>query len=110
MHIVIFLQAWKNWMEGTATNLIDPTLRDSQITEIMRCIHTGLLCVQKQPVARPNMTSVVAMINSDSITLPVPTQPADFTRSNVVLDTPLQQDIGSHVTKYELSITELYPK
>ncbi|KAL0009479.1 hypothetical protein SO802_010981 [Lithocarpus litseifolius] len=88
--------AWKNWMEGTATNLIDPTLRDSQITEIMRCIHTGLLCVQKQPVARPNMTSVVAMINSDSITLPVPTQPADFTQSDVVQDTPLQQDIGSH--------------
>ena len=110
MHIGIFLQAWKNWMEGTATNLIDPTLRDSQITEIMRCIHTGLLCVQKQPVARPNMTSVVAMINSDSITLPVPTQPADFTQSNVVSDTPLQQDIGSHVTTYELSITELYPR
>uniref|UniRef100_A0A7N2LJ84 Uncharacterized protein n=1 Tax=Quercus lobata TaxID=97700 RepID=A0A7N2LJ84_QUELO len=102
--------AWKNWMEGTSTNLIDPTLRGSPITEIMRCIHTGLLCVQKQPVARPNMTSVVAMINSDSITLPVPTQPADFTQSNVVLDTPLQQDIGSHVTKYELSITELYPR
>ncbi|KAK7831653.1 cysteine-rich receptor-like protein kinase 25 [Quercus suber] len=95
---------------GTATNLIDPTLKDSQITEIMRCIHTGLLCVQKQPVARPNMTSVVAMINSDSITLPVPTQPADFTQSNVVLDTPLQQDFGYHVTKYELSITELYPR
>ncbi|KAL4597845.1 hypothetical protein ACB092_11G017700 [Castanea dentata] len=104
--------AWKSWMEGTATNLIDPTLRDSQITEIMRCIHTGLLCVQKQPVARPNMTSVVAMINRDSITLPVPTQPADFTRrqSVVVLNTPLQQDIGSHVTKYELAITELYPR
>ena len=99
-------------MEGTATNLIDPTLRDSPITEIMRCIHTGPLCVQKQPVARPNMISVVAMINSDSITLPVPTQPADFTQrqSVVVLDTPLQQDIGSHVTKYELSITELYPR
>ncbi|KAF3970332.1 hypothetical protein CMV_005975 [Castanea mollissima] len=41
-------KAWKNWMEGTATNLVDPTLRDSQITEIMRCIHTGLLCIQKQ--------------------------------------------------------------
>ena len=110
MHIGILLQAWKNWMEGTATNLIDPTLRDSPITEIMRCIHTGLLCVQKQPVARPNMISVVAMINSDSITLPVHTRPSYFTQSDSVLDKSLQQDIGSHVTKYELSITELYPK
>nr|POE50094.1 cysteine-rich receptor-like protein kinase 25 [Quercus suber] len=100
--------AWKNWMEGTATNLIDPTLRDSPITEIMRCIHTGLLCVQTHAVARPNMTSVVAMINSDSITLPVPTRPSYFTQSDVVLDTPLQQDIGSHVTKYWALCAEVF--
>ena len=56
------------------------------------------------------MTPIVAMINSDSITLPVPTQPADFTQSDVVSDTQLQQDVGSHVTTYELSITELYPR
>ncbi|KAM4080363.1 hypothetical protein ACJW30_11G010000 [Castanea mollissima] len=84
---------------GTATNLTDHTLRDSPITEIMRPIHTGLLCVKTQAVARPNMTSVVAMINSDSITLPIPTRPSYFTQSDVVLDTPLQQDNGSHVTK-----------
>ncbi|KAK4594990.1 hypothetical protein RGQ29_018645 [Quercus rubra] len=94
----------------TATNVMDPILRDSPITEIIRCIHIGLLCVQTHAVARPNMTSVVAMINNDSITLPVPTRPSYFTQSDVVLDTPLQQDIGSHVTKYELSVTELYPK
>ena len=66
----------------------------------------------KKNQLQDQMTSVLAMINSDSITLPVPTQPADFTQrqSVVVLDTPLQQDIGSHVTKYELSITELYPR
>ena len=69
MHIGIFLPAWKNWMEGTATNVIDPILRDSPITDIIRCIHIGLLCVQTHAVARPNMTSVVAMINNDSITL-----------------------------------------
>ena len=110
MHIGKFLPAWKNWMERTATNVMDPILRDSPITEIIRCIHIGLLCVQIHAVARPNMTSVVAMINIDSITLPVPTRPSYFTQSDVVLHTPLQQDIGSHVTKYELSVTELYPK
>ena len=76
----------------------------------MRCIHTGLLCVQTHAVARPNTASIVAMINSDSITLPVHTRPSYFTQSDSVLEKSLQQDIGSHVTKYELSITELYPR
>ncbi|KAI9197862.1 hypothetical protein LWI28_022701 [Acer negundo] len=32
----------KNGIEGTASNVIDPTLRD----EMMKCILIGLLCVQ----------------------------------------------------------------
>ena len=82
VHIDIFLQAWKNWREGTISNLIDPTL-SSPITEIMRCIHIGLLCVQENVVDRPNMASIVLMINNNSIALTVPTQPASIMASNV---------------------------
>ncbi|RXH86013.1 hypothetical protein DVH24_017066 [Malus domestica] len=38
---------WKCWREGTAPNLIDPTLTNGSRNEIMRCIHIGLLCVQE---------------------------------------------------------------
>ena len=113
-HIDVFLQAWKNWREGTISNLIDPTLSDSPITrpitEILRCIHIGLLCVQENVDDRPNMASVGLMMNSNSIALPLPTQSASFMRTNVIPATLLQQDNGSNITENKVSITELYPR
>nr|XP_023919580.1 putative receptor-like protein kinase At4g00960 [Quercus suber] len=102
--------AWKNWREGTISNLIDPTLSDSPINEILRCIHIGLLCVQENVDDRPNMTSVGLMMNSNSIAIPLPTQPASFVRTNVIPATLLQQDNGSNITENKVSITELYPR
>jgi hypothetical protein len=61
---------------GTASNLVDPTLRASSTTEILRCIHIGLLCVQENVADRPTMASVILMLSSYSITLSVPTKPA----------------------------------
>nr|XP_023885858.1 cysteine-rich receptor-like protein kinase 10 [Quercus suber] len=107
-HLLIY--AWKNWREGTISNLIDPTLSNSPITEIMRFIHIGLLCVQENVADRPNMASVVLMINSNSIAITTPTQPASFMRSNVLPATSLQQDIGSNVSVNKASITELSPR
>ncbi|XP_050278522.1 cysteine-rich receptor-like protein kinase 29 [Quercus robur] len=107
-HLLIY--AWKNWREGTISNLIDLTLSSSPITEIMRIIHIGLLCVQENVADRPNMASVVLMINSNSIALTTPTQPASFMRSNILPATSLQQDIGSNVSVNKVSITELSPR
>ncbi|KAJ8761574.1 hypothetical protein K2173_004350 [Erythroxylum novogranatense] len=67
--------AWKSWREGKCENLIDPTFKNGSRTEMIRCIHIGLLCVQENVADRPTMTSVVLMLNSHSITLPVPSQP-----------------------------------
>jgi hypothetical protein len=39
-------------------------------TEIMRCIHIGLLCVQENVADRPTMASIVLMLSSYSMTLP----------------------------------------
>ena len=107
-HIDVFLQAWKNWREGTISNLIDSTLSDSPIIEMLRCTHIGLLCVQEDVDDRTNMASVGVMMNSNSIALPLPTQPASFMRTNVIPATLLQQDNGSNITNKKVSITELY--
>lgn len=107
--IDIFLQAWENWREGTTSNLIDPTISGGPIAEMMRYIH-GLLCVQQNDSDKPNMTSVLLMFNSNSVALPAPTQPASFLQSNLPLAKSLQQGLNSSVTKYEVSITELYPR
>ncbi|XLT11128.1 hypothetical protein HN51_056921 [Arachis hypogaea] len=67
--------AWKNWRDGTASNIIDHTMNNGSRNEILRCIHIGLLCVQENLADRPNMASIVLMLNSHSLTLPVPSKP-----------------------------------
>lgn len=95
------LQAWKSWKEGTAANLIDPTLRNGSRFEIMRCIHIGLLCVQDNIVDRPTMTSISIMLNSYSLALPVPSSPNFFMTSRT--DPLLEMDYSSTVIESDQS-------
>lgn len=44
-------------------------------TELSRCIHVGLLCVQEWPDDRPFMSSVFMMLSSDNLQLPAPRKP-----------------------------------
>ncbi|KAF9614553.1 hypothetical protein IFM89_019300 [Coptis chinensis] len=72
---------WRQWQEGNALELIDPTLTECYSrNEVMRCIHIGLLCVQEDVARRPTMASVVLMLNSYSVTIPIPTAPAFFVK------------------------------
>ncbi|XP_041024082.1 putative receptor-like protein kinase At4g00960 [Juglans microcarpa x Juglans regia] len=90
--------AWKNWREGTTSNLVDATLKAKSTTQIMRCIHFGLLCVQENVADRPTMATVVLMFNSHSVTLPVPTRPA-FLMHNTKSDVLSQSENGVGVTR-----------
>ena len=92
----------------TASNIIDPTLGAGSTTEIIRCIHIGLLCVQENPANRLTMASVVLMLNSNSITLSVPSQPAFLTHNNLEPDISSDQSILASIN--EASITTLYPR
>eukprot|EP00261_Vitis_vinifera_P017328 XP_010646959.1 PREDICTED: cysteine-rich receptor-like protein kinase 25 [Vitis vinifera] len=101
--------AWKNWKEGTATNIVDPTLRDDTTSEIMKCIHIGLLCVQEKEADRPTMASIVLMLNGHSLSLPVPSHPAFFIHNSSQLDMPL----GTRLDQFsidEATITDLHPR
>ncbi|XP_062170143.1 G-type lectin S-receptor-like serine/threonine-protein kinase At4g27290 isoform X2 [Alnus glutinosa] len=69
--------AWKLWREGRPLELIDTCLGDDscpQLPQIIRCVHISLLCVQQHPEDRPNMSSVVTMLSSES-SLPEPKEP-----------------------------------
>ncbi|XP_038897080.1 G-type lectin S-receptor-like serine/threonine-protein kinase At4g27290 [Benincasa hispida] len=59
--------AWKLWNEGRPLELIDPSIGDSYtLSEVLRCIHASLLCLQQQPEDRPIMSDVILMLNSES--------------------------------------------
>ncbi|RYR43740.1 hypothetical protein HN51_019824 [Arachis hypogaea] len=70
--------AWKLWNEERTLELVDESLRDSvNEDEALRCIQIGLLCVQERPEHRPNMSSVVRMLDDDK-PLPRPRLPAFY--------------------------------
>lgn len=71
-------QAWRNWRAGTTESIVDPAISDGSRNEIMRCIHIGMLCVQENSAERPTMASVEVMLNSYSVTFPLPSPPASY--------------------------------
>ncbi|KAL2324322.1 hypothetical protein Fmac_023380 [Flemingia macrophylla] len=116
--------AWRNWKEGTALNIVDQSLNSSSRNEMMRCIHIGLLCVQEKSSDRPTMANIMLMLNSYSLSLPIPTEPAFYMNSRTrSLPNTQSWEYNSRETgssepiiksaqesENEVSITELYPR
>ncbi|THG17279.1 hypothetical protein TEA_010483 [Camellia sinensis var. sinensis] len=72
------------YKEGRSLQLIDDVVWEScYLTEVLRSIHVGLLCVQESPEDRPSMSSVVVMLSSEGA-LPQAKQPGFFTERNVL--------------------------
>ncbi|KAL6546709.1 hypothetical protein OROMI_022430 [Orobanche minor] len=97
--------AWKNWRDKTAVNIVDPCLRSGSGTtsEILRCIHIALLCVQENAADRPTMASIVLMLSSSSLALAAPSEPAFYMSSYYGSDTSLVQERNSRAYEYEKS-------
>ena len=100
---VQIMQAWKNWKQGTISTLIDPALKADSTVDIMRCIHIGLLCVQENVIDRPTMASILLMLNSYSITLPIPSVPAFYMDISIESNIPSQREQDSWVVESGLS-------
>ncbi|KAL0012452.1 hypothetical protein SO802_007560 [Lithocarpus litseifolius] len=70
-------QAWRLSCEGKVMEFMDNSLIESCWTsEIVRCIHIGLLCGQENPKAKSTILIVVVLLGSESIALPQPKHPA----------------------------------
>uniref|UniRef100_A0A0R0EBK6 Uncharacterized protein n=1 Tax=Glycine max TaxID=3847 RepID=A0A0R0EBK6_SOYBN len=104
--------AWRSWKEQTAINIVDPSLNNNSRNEMMRCIHIGLLCVQENLADRPTMATIMLMLNSYSLSLPIPTKPAFYKNSrNRSLPGSSESMIKSaQESENEASITELYAR
>ncbi|KAL3016936.1 hypothetical protein AAZX31_06G244500 [Glycine max] len=75
---------WTHWKLSRTSEIIDSNIEDSCIeSEIIRCIHVGLLCVQQYPEDRPTMTSVVLMLGSE-MELDEPKMPGVFTKKESI--------------------------
>ncbi|XP_028194660.1 G-type lectin S-receptor-like serine/threonine-protein kinase At4g27290 [Glycine soja] len=94
--------AWTLWTEERALELLDEVLGvQCTPSEVIRCIQVGLLCVQKIPEDRPNMSSVVLMLNGDKL-LPKPNVPGFYAEKDV------SSEASSSLTNHQLcSVNEL---
>ncbi|KAG4980575.1 hypothetical protein JHK82_033817 [Glycine max] len=74
---------WRLWAEERALELLDGVLKERFTpSEVIRCIQVGLLCVQQRPEDRPDMSSVVLMLNGEKL-LPNPKVPGFYTEGDV---------------------------
>ncbi|RDX69203.1 G-type lectin S-receptor-like serine/threonine-protein kinase SD1-1, partial [Mucuna pruriens] len=93
---------WALWKNGMALQMVDPIIEDSCLpSEVLRCIHIGLLCVEQYPEDRPTMTSVVLMLGSD-MELDEPKEPRLYTKKESI-----EANSSSYSSINALSITLL---
>ncbi|XP_026432562.1 cysteine-rich receptor-like protein kinase 10 isoform X2 [Papaver somniferum] len=103
--------AWTHWNNGSAIEILDPTLKDTfSRSEAMRCIHVALLCVQEIVADRPTMPRVVQMLNNSVIGQDyIPSSPAFL--ADIKRHIELQgynESVTCSVN--EVTVTELYPR
>ncbi|GKV37385.1 hypothetical protein SLEP1_g45419 [Rubroshorea leprosula] len=102
--------AWKLWSQGQAMQLMDPQLVQSCVEfEVLKCIHIGLLCVQKDPVDRPTMSSVILMLGNENLTLPRPTEPAFFV-GRVVAESATPSTDNNIFSANEVTLSDVSPR
>ncbi|CAK8535416.1 unnamed protein product [Lathyrus sativus] len=85
--------AWELWNDGEYTQLMDPLLSDSFVSdELKRCIHVGLLCVEQYANDRPTMSDVISMLTNKYEHVTLPKGPAFYVRRDF-----LQEETTSEV-------------
>ncbi|KAI4312060.1 hypothetical protein MLD38_036915 [Melastoma candidum] len=122
---MLISNVWTNWREGNISSIVDPAVPSGYTQNILRCIHIGLLCVQQHEAMRPSMASVVLMLNSQSVTLPVPKEPAflmntspinpidissGFDSTSSTAEANRSGDKASACSINDASITDPYPR
>nr|CAD1819181.1 unnamed protein product [Ananas comosus var. bracteatus] len=101
----LYSSAWEVWKGGKWSELIDPSLDGrSETYEVVRCIHVALMCVQENAADRPTMSDVIAMLSSDSTSLPDPKQPAYF-NMRIKDETEMASDFIVPVSENEITFT-----
>ncbi|XP_019163788.1 PREDICTED: G-type lectin S-receptor-like serine/threonine-protein kinase At4g27290 isoform X2 [Ipomoea nil] len=100
----VTLPAWKLYREGKSIALVDKHIAGSyDVTQVLRSIHVGLLCVQQSPEDRPDMSSVVQMLVND-FALPQAKKPGFFFGKEYPSSTHAKSSLN------EVTITTLSPR
>ncbi|XXG69397.1 hypothetical protein AAC387_Pa06g2280 [Persea americana] len=107
---VLLPDAWKLRCDGKGLELMDELIMETcSATEVLRCIHIGLLCVQQDRADRPSMSSIVKMLTSDPTTLPEPMNISGFFIRRTVSESNHFPDEAQICSANEVTISDLEP-
>ncbi|CAN0870725.1 G-type lectin S-receptor-like serine/threonine-protein kinase RKS1 [Linum grandiflorum] len=68
---------WELWRGGRVAEVMEESsMSVKDLSEALRCIQIGLLCVEENAADRPDMLAVVLMLNSETTPVPSPQRPA----------------------------------
>ncbi|RYR43726.1 hypothetical protein Ahy_A08g040123 isoform B [Arachis hypogaea] len=96
---------WTFFMEGNCIEIVDTSIRNAaNLSEVMRAIHVGLLCVQQSPEDRPSMSYVLMMLSSEWI-LPQPKMPGFFTERDLVGGSTTSSINGLTITQMGMNMS-----
>ncbi|KAK4485087.1 hypothetical protein RD792_007695 [Penstemon davidsonii] len=106
-HLNLLGHAWILYREGRSLELVEPFLGNScNLSEVLRSIHVGLLCVQHRPEDRPSMSSVVQMLGNEGV-LPQAKQPGFFTGRDLMNDeTSISSNVASSTNEMSITLPE----
>ncbi|RYQ96963.1 hypothetical protein HN51_043896 [Arachis hypogaea] len=101
--------AWTLFTEGKCLEIVDASIKDSiDLPEVLRSIHVGLLCVQRNPEDRPSMSYVLMMLSSEW-TLPQPKKPGFFIERDAVGDSSSSSN-NKLLSVNNLTVTQVCPR
>ncbi|PHT29949.1 hypothetical protein CQW23_30448 [Capsicum baccatum] len=105
-HLVGYV--WDSWKDERALDVVDPLFGDSyEASEVLRCIHIGLLCVQSFANDRPTMSEVVFML-CNKTNLPYPKEPGLIFRSENYSSVKNSSSASIGTSVNDMSITTVY--
>ncbi|KAJ6928296.1 hypothetical protein NC652_012397 [Populus alba x Populus x berolinensis] len=108
-HLNLLGHAWILFKENRSLELAaDSIAITCNLSEVLRSIHVGLLCVQENPEMRPTMSNVVLMLGNDDA-LPQPKQPGFFTERDVI-GASCSSSLSKPCSVNECSVSELEPR
>ncbi|KAI9386389.1 hypothetical protein POPTR_010G018050v4 [Populus trichocarpa] len=82
-HLNLIGHAWILFKQGRSLELAAGSgVETPYLSEVLRSIHVGLLCVQENTEDRPNISHVVLMLGNED-ELPQPKQPGFFTERDL---------------------------
>ena len=112
MIVDISFQAWGLWKDDRAHELMDPVIKQDEVSlpMLIRYINVALLCVQENAADRPTMSDIISMIENEHLNLLSPKEPAFTNSKNVNNSSHSNSGTSQFYSLNDVTVSLIYPR